>query len=569
MQKRSLQALYNRVASLHQDESGQTVIIIVLALGIFLLAFLGFATDATNIWFHRQAAQGAADAACQAGGMDLLLYANGTSTPVGPGFTPGTPFSCSDVTKANAGPCFYANANGYSGVGLTAATESTAVNVTFPGSVAGVGTLDPNYNVTAPYIKVEIVDRIKTFFMPLATGSSTQDIRVYAQCGIVPVATPIPIVVLHPSSSAALDVQGTPTVVIIGGPKKSIQINSTSTTAVSMGGSAVVDLTQGGPSLTGGNFAVFGGPATKPSQLSLGSGAYIYPGSPDTDPYSTIAAPTQPAAGVKSWVAYTVSGCPDPDGCARFTAGYYATGISIPTNISGHGNVKTAIFDAGVFYLNGDLDLGANSTVRPSSETGDGSGGTTFYLTGTSGSGPSATTNTLKVGSNTGKRNSCTIASPTNCVWDYQTAGSSGVPAVDCSTSFPSVVTLPTALSGNVLLGPCSGTYGDPSGSYRGFLFFQDRAVAANPSWGGGGGFLSAGLMYFHQCRSDHTGTACSAPGSGGYGTALSMSGGSSGSSYAIGNIVTDKMALSGNSQINMVLNPSSSFSLLKVQLLQ
>jgi hypothetical protein len=562
-----LTSVLRTARALHADDSGQTIIVVVLALGLFLLAFIGFATDATNLWFHRQAAQGAADAACQAGGMDLLLHASGNPTPVGPGFTPGTAFTCADATKANSGPCFYANANGYNGSGLVAGADSNSVSVTFPASVSGVATLPGTYNATAPYIKVELVDRVRTFFMPLATGSKTQDVRASAQCGLVPVATPIPIVILHPSASGALSVQGTPSVAIIGGPKKSVQVNSVSTTAVSMGGSASVDLSQGGPSLTGGNFAVFGGPSTKPSQLLLGSGSYVYPGSPDSDPYATISKPTVPAAGTVTAVAYGVSGCPDPDGCALFTGGYYSSGISIPYNISG--NKKTAIFSPGLYYLNGDLQLGANSTVRPSSEAGDGSGGATFYFTGSSTSCPSVSgAPTLCVTSNSGSRTSCSATVTNNCVWDYVVAGSGGLPAVDCPGG-ASVVTLPTQLSGNVLLGPCSGTYGDPGGAYRGFLFFQDRATAANPSWGGGGGFLSAGLMYFHQCKSDGTGTNCSAPGSGGYGTTLTMSGGSSGSSYAIGNVVTDKMSLTGTSGLSMVLNPSSSFSLLKVQMLQ
>jgi len=48
-------------------------------------------------------------------------------------------------------------------------------------------------------------------------------------------------------------------------------------------------------------------------------------------------------------------------------------------------------------------------------------------------------------------------------------------------------------------LGDQLGT-NDPGGIQRGILFFQNRAVAANPSWQGGGVFLLSGSMYFHQC---------------------------------------------------------------------
>lgn len=54
-------------SSIESGESGQAAISLVLILGLFLLGVLGFAVDFTNMWFHRQAATAAADAACQAG----------------------------------------------------------------------------------------------------------------------------------------------------------------------------------------------------------------------------------------------------------------------------------------------------------------------------------------------------------------------------------------------------------------------------------------------------------------------------------------------------------------------
>src|SRR5256885_7991629 len=49
------------------------------------------------------------------------------------------------------------------------------------------------------------------------------------------------------------------------------------------------------------------------------------------------------------------------------------------------------------------------------------------------------------------------------------------------------------------------------------------------------------------------TGTSC-----------LSLAGGSGGNSFTIGNIVVDKITLTGNSGVNMVLNPSATFSVLR-----
>jgi len=109
-------------------------------------------------------------------------------------------------------------------------------------------------------------------------------------------------------------------------------------------------------------------------------------------------------------------------------------------------------------------------------------------------------------------------------------------------------------IDGNIMLGPCSGIYGDPTGQNRGFLFFQNRSQAASPGWGGGGGFILSGFMYFHSAS---------------YGTTLSLSGGSSSNSFALGNIVVDDLSLGGNSGIKMILNPQVTFQVLRPQLLQ
>ena len=72
-----------------RQESGQIMVSLLLMLSIFLLAIVGFAVDLTNLWFHRQAAQTAADSACQAGAMDMAGGCGHADTDMG--FTPGTP----------------------------------------------------------------------------------------------------------------------------------------------------------------------------------------------------------------------------------------------------------------------------------------------------------------------------------------------------------------------------------------------------------------------------------------------------------------------------------------------
>src|SRR5262249_46261394 len=148
---------------------------------------------------------------------------------------------------------------------------------------------------------------------------------------------------------------------------------------------------------------------------------------------------------------------------------------------------------------------------RVSTATGDGNKGVTFYF---------STAASVSVDSNSGKAPACTAATnvgaatPNGCVVNYDITGAVSSLATEYVASVPlqcpSGDPNPTAVvnanpfSGNVMLGPCSGTYASPDGN-RGFLLFQNRAAAAQPSWGGGGQFLSSGFLYFHS----GTGATC------------------------------------------------------------
>src|SRR5579859_3592013 len=74
-------------------EEGQAMLFTVLALAIFLIGAMAFAIDMSNVWFNRQSAQTAADAACTAGAMDLLVQATNGTMPATAGFASGTQFS--------------------------------------------------------------------------------------------------------------------------------------------------------------------------------------------------------------------------------------------------------------------------------------------------------------------------------------------------------------------------------------------------------------------------------------------------------------------------------------------
>ena len=610
------------------SERGQTFLVIVVFMAVLLLGTLGLGTDYAQIWAHRQMAQGAADAACQAAAADVYLNAVDPAAQgtYGIDFSwVGSTFNCTG--KPNSSPCKYASINGYSG---------STVAVSFPSSLPGIPPLPAGFGtITHPYVKVAVTDPIPMSFTKLVSATGTFNISATAECGVNPVAVPIPLLVLHQTASSALSVGGTATIKILRGPNRSIQVNSKSASAVAVG---TVNLSQAGPAGTGADFAVFGGPATKPAGVSLGStGKWISPSSPVGDPWVTISAPSVPAtAGTATPVPFAVNGCPDPLGCVEFTGGNYTScaptvapggnGCLISPTFSyapwqtphfyiagaliqpikaqnnaglyvyqaqnsgnsggatpnpwnqtlggpqadgaitwkniGQPKNSTAIFDPGLYYLGtSGLNPGSNTTMRMSTATGDGRNGATFYFSTSAG--------TVSVGSNTGKAPACTAASigsgtPNNCIVSYSPTGGTllGVTSrlLRCPSGPPNPPEVPSVMDGNILLGPCSGTYGSTDGKSRGFLFFQSRSVSANPSWGGGGQFLLSGFMYFHSGNGSTCGTNT---------TCLTMSGGSGAGAFTLGNVVVDELSMQGNSTLNMILNPEVTFQVLRPQMLR
>src|SRR5579872_6765314 len=76
------------------NDSGQAAVFLVLAMGLFLIGSMGFVVDGANLWFHRQSAQTAADAACTAGAMNMLSVAAGANPP-NPNWIGTSSFQCS------------------------------------------------------------------------------------------------------------------------------------------------------------------------------------------------------------------------------------------------------------------------------------------------------------------------------------------------------------------------------------------------------------------------------------------------------------------------------------------
>jgi hypothetical protein len=588
-----------------------------------------------NLWMHRQAAQNAADSACTAAAMDMVNDANGVTSTSG-GFTPGSPFNCS--ANSSYSPCTYAGFNGYTATGLTAGSPSTEVRINFPTSVPGVQNCSatPTPSICTEtgfpanaFVRVTVTDRIQSFFVGLLSGGRTMDVGAMASCAAALSSAPIPILVLNPTASGTLSGSGTILLKIVGGPQRSIQVNSSSTSSVSFsGGSGTIDLSQGGPLTppatqgTGSDFAVASVQfqPSGPTFLYGSTGGWRDPRVAISDPFATIPAPGQPTFTLTTPTygdTGTTFGCPDTtDGCDHYHPGYYPNGITVKKGKDANNNANgsatgLAVFEPGIYYLGGSgLSADSNSCLRPSlakdtggNTLGDGSGGTMFYFSGTS---------TLSVTSNSGKLQLKT-GSTVNFDCQNLTAGGAisnpawAVPLtqIRCiptgstgATILPANVISFGGLVGNVLLAPCQGpasgsavcapnctnssgnplNYGDPLGAndplgeQRGMLFFQDRsgnlAAATQPKWQGGGAFGLAGNLYFHYCASATAGggSGCS---SSAWTDQLSLGGNSTSNTFVVGDIVTDELSLNGTPGIEMDLNPNALYYVLKATLVQ
>jgi Flp pilus assembly protein TadG len=526
-------------------DAGQSAISMVFILAIFLFGMLGFAVDLTNVWAHRQTAVAAADAACQAGALDMTATAAGESLP-STGFTAGTASNCVDSSSATM--CFYANQNGYNGTGLVSGSASNSVSWTFPATVSGVTPGAGSY----PFMQVSIAENVKTYLMALVKGSHYLTVNVTSTCGTAQVMGAAPMVVLNPTASGAFTYSGGGLLDIVGGPNRGLQVNSSSSTAVSWQASGVINLSNGGPNQTGSSIGIVGGPTTVPNNGSASgfnggtTGAWNPGVLPIPDPFASVPVPASvasltPANGTGGkWVAYGVDGCPDKSGatgnsseaCLEFSPGYYPSGIS-PLNYI------TVIFDPGVYYMNGSLASSGSTTMRVAKPSGyQQTDGVMFYFYSGSFnvSGCSGCANT-KIDNVNSTDLTCDGSSP------------------------PGALGMPSTLSGNVLYGMCAtnGTYFDSGGDStdsrgspgsRGLLFFQAHANTTQPTFSGSGALAFAGTLYFHSTA---------------YGDVLNLSGGAASGTFILGEIVVDKVSLTGSGAIRLALSSANTTQLSKV----
>jgi Flp pilus assembly protein TadG len=529
-------------------QSGQAVLLVILAMGTFLLGAVGLAVDGAHLYAQRQMAQAAADAAAQAGIMSIFDDSNVSGSTHY--FDPATGVHTCGTGDAGT-PCYYAQTlNGFSGTADTVTYEPNS-----PVSVTGLSS-DP-----VNRLRVTVQRNVPTTLIRML-GPTAATIKATGTAAILTVMAPVPILVLHPTLSSAFDKNGSNDITICGGPALSIQVNSKSLSGGNISGaSGSIDLSHAGPldpgdcsTGTGANFGDVGGPNPLPhaSQLQFGTqpGKYVQPASSIEDPLLGLVPPTQPTlpGGIHEHAAAGTGGCPASysAGCDVYWPGYYASGGINPSGV--------VLFRPGIYYINhGGFHLGSNTIVRMAtgtyaSDPQTGTGWTQGMLLYNSPATPVDTHNDFfEIKANAGKIGSNTYPDASQCGTD--SAGN--------------------ALGGNCMVGAGGGALttalcsssASLSSAYYGILFFQNHATATSltHSLQGGGGLSLKGTIYL-------THTKLNIASDGTY-QSLTLQGTSGSSTKVQGEIIVDKLSLGGTSGITMNLSGLACYHVRQVAL--
>jgi hypothetical protein len=509
---------------------------VLVAMSVFLIGAVGLAIDGSHLYAERQMAQAAADAAAQAG-IRSIYTGSDVSGNTGYFSTSGTgPFTCS--TSDARTPCYYAQTlNGFNGSGDT-------VSYDFP-SAATVGVPSGTISTSSIYpvklIRVSVARQVNTTLFKFIS-SANFSVGATATGAIVSVIGPVPILVTHPTLSGALHLGGSgsgPKITICGGPPRSIEVNSSSSTSITWTGNPVVDLSHAGPADpgncttgTGADFGDLGGPSNAGSSIaSFGStGHYDEPAPPIPDPLASVAAPTLPSP--LTWptnktasLSAGSNGCPaGSGGCTLYFPGYWTTDIHVKN--------QNAVFAPGIYYMYGtNFIMDSNSNVFMSQGLSDTAVTTSPSTSTCCGTGQSGAVTWGGSGTTQG-----------NMLFYFTGPGS---PAATGTISINSN-------AGGCIGGVCSDLQGSPNtSSYKGILFFVDRnAAAATHSIDGGATITLTGTIY----TNDSLAVTTSNPAQ--YQT-LQYQGNGSGTTVLVGEIITNALSLQGTPGIKMNLNSS------------
>lgn len=296
---------------LWQDQQGAIAVMTGLLASV-LVGFIALGTDVASWQIAQRSMQGAADAAAYSAG---IAYSNSDGTSV--------------VTQAKGIAASLGYIDSQNGVTVSVNQPPTS------GSHAGIATA----------IEVIIQEPQPLYFAgPFLSSGPTAKARAIATTASSGVACILALDrTTDQSINQQVDVSGSAN---IYSPGCDVVANSTSSHAIAMSGSAAITtpclVASGGVQVTSGLTLK---KCTNPTTNAA----------PTPDPYTSVPAPTKPAAG--SCVG---------SGTITCSPGYYSSGISISGS-------QSATFQSGTYYVNGNLSISGNSTA-----TGT---GVTFFIT--------------------------------------------------------------------------------------------------------------------------------------------------------------------------------------------
>ncbi len=533
---------------MNERERGQAVILVVFSMSIFVFGALGMAIDGSQLYAQRQMAQAAADAAAQAG---IVTIFNG-STAIGT-----TAYYCTAADTTS--PCTYAAKNNFTagGTACTSGASATPGNDCIkvdPNPGVTVTGLDPG---TPNEVQVTITRAVSMTVLKMV-GLNTFNVTARATAAIVDVIAPVPIIVTQPWMMDSFDLQDkAASIAISGGPQRSIQVNSSSPSSMTVK-HAGVDLSLAGPNGTGGDFGDFGGPNDPKGVLSPQPGPsntihFLQPADPIDDPLINVPYPAKPAiAPAPVPLANGTYGCPASPGksCNLYFPGVYNADISVQN--------QTAVFAPGIYYMT------SNTTGGTGAGFSDAANGDVYTATGLTDSSASPPSVTLTGG--VIQAGGVTSCCGTGQGWNGTQAGGGVMffftgPAATKLKCTPAVS--PAANIGTINLSANStvNLTGSPTiGTYKGILFFGDRS-AGNSSGGtsntiGGNGTMTLyGTIYLTDTIAQMgltNSSTCS------QNQSLSLGGTGGSGTIVTGEIIVSTLALSGNGGISMNLSPLS-----------
>src|SRR5438067_2375064 len=184
-----------------EHEEGQSIVLVVLAMGIFLLGAVGLGFDGSHLYSERMRAQLAADAAAQAAMMSVFDGTYNTGIAQFP-VSSGGSYDCGSTLANASTPCVYASKNGFN------STDGDTITVSYPSSPS---TAAPGVAFATGFpttlIRVEVDRNVPTTLMRMLGPTSTT-VKAVGMAAIVSVFSPVPIIVIHPTLTQSFSVQG-------------------------------------------------------------------------------------------------------------------------------------------------------------------------------------------------------------------------------------------------------------------------------------------------------------------------------------------------------------------------